>query len=64
MFQLAAELGWDLVVSLKQNLPELYQSAVRLFARRPADCQLTERVDGKSYQCQIWDTEGLPFSAD
>ena len=64
VFKLAAEAGWDLVVSLKQNLPELYQSAVRLFARRPADCQLTERVGGKSYQCQIWDTEGLPFSAD
>jgi hypothetical protein len=64
VFQLAAELGWDLVVSLKQNLPELYQSAVRLFARRPADCQLTDRRGGKNYQIQIWDTEGLPFSAD
>lgn len=64
VFQLAAEFGWDLVVSLKQNLPELYQSAVRLFAQRPADCHLTERRGGKSYQCQIWDTEGLPFSID
>jgi Fe-S-cluster formation regulator IscX/YfhJ len=64
VFQLAAELGWDLVVSLKQNLPELYQSAVRLFARRPADCSLTEQRSGKSYQVQLWDTEGLPFSAD
>jgi hypothetical protein len=64
VFKLAAEMGWDLVVSLKQNLPELYQSAVRLFARRPADCALTERRGGKSYEVQLWDTEGLPFSID
>ena len=64
VFQLAAEIGWDLVVSLKQNHRELYQSAVRLFARRPADVSLTEQRDGKTYQIQIWDTSGLPFSAD
>lgn len=63
VFKLAAELGWDLVVSLKQNHRELYQSAVRLFAQRSADCQLTEQRGGKNYQIQIWDTEGLPFSA-
>jgi Transposase DDE domain len=64
VFQLAAELGWDLVVSLKQNHRELYQSAIRLFARRPADCNLTERRSGKNYEVQLWDTDGLPFSAD
>jgi hypothetical protein len=64
VFQLASESGWDLVVSLKQNLPELYQSAVRLFARRPADCHLTERRGGKSYEVQLWDTQGMPFSVD
>jgi hypothetical protein len=64
VFKLAAEMGWDLVVSLKQNLPELYRSAVRLFARRSADCRLTERAGGKSYEVQLWDTEGLPFSVD
>ena len=62
VFQLATEMGWDLVVSLKQNLPGLYQSAIRLFARRPADCQMSERCGGKSYKIQIWETEGLPFS--
>jgi hypothetical protein len=64
VFKLAAEFGWDLVVSLKQNHRELYQSAVRLFERRPADCTLTERRGGKSYEVQLWDTDGLPFSAD
>jgi hypothetical protein len=53
VFQLAAELGWDLVVSLKQNHRELYQSAIRLFARRPAACNLTERRSGKNYEVQL-----------
>jgi hypothetical protein len=64
VFKLAAEVGWDLVVSLKQNHRELYQSAVRLFAHRPADCTLTERRGGKSYEVQLWDSDGLPFSID
>lgn len=63
VFKLAAEFGWDLVVSLKQNHRELYQSAVRLFAHRPADCALTEQRGGVRYQVQLWDTDGLPFSA-
>lgn len=64
VFKLAAEMGWDLVVSLKGNLPDLHQSATRLFARRPANCQMTEKCGGKHYQIQLWDTEGLPFSGD
>jgi hypothetical protein len=64
VFGLAEQMGWDLVVSLKQNQRELYQSAVRLFARRPADCRLSEQCEGKTYQIQLWDTEGLPFSGE
>jgi Transposase DDE domain len=64
VFQLAAKTGWDLVVSLKQNQRELYQSAVRLFAHRPADVDSHQRRNGKTYHFQIWDTSGLPFSAD
>ena len=37
-------MGWDLVVSLKQNLPDLYQSAIRLFARRPAMTAGSQRI--------------------
>lgn len=64
VLQLAAASGWDLVISLKQNQRDLYQSAIRLFARRPADFTGTEQQDGKTYQFQLWDTSGLPFSAD
>jgi len=64
VLKLAERSGWDLVISLKQNQRDLYQSAIRLFARRPADDRGTEQQDGKNYQFQLWDTEGLPFSTD
>jgi Transposase DDE domain len=64
VLELAKEIGWDLVISLKQNLRDLYQSAVRLFARRPPDASFTESQDHKTYRVQLWDTEGLPFSVN
>ena len=63
ILQCAEEHNWDLVISLKRNRPELYASAVRLFAHRPPDVEFTESIPGKTYQGQIWDTPGLPFSA-
>ena len=64
VLKLIQETGWDAVISLKQNSRELYQSAVRLFAHRPPDSVFTEKRDHKTYQVQLWDTEGLPFTAD
>ena len=52
------------MISLKQNSRDLYQSAVRLFARRPPDRAFTEQREHKRYQVQLWDTAGLPFSID
>ncbi|HEX6504117.1 MAG TPA: hypothetical protein VF011_12755 [Terriglobales bacterium] len=63
VLQCAAEHGWELVISLKRNRPELYSSAVRMFARRPPDLEFTEARHGKIYQGQIWDTPGLPLAA-
>jgi len=63
VLQCAAEHGWDLVISLKRNRPELYASAIRLFAHRPPDLEVTESTGGKNYQAQIWDTPGLPLAA-
>jgi hypothetical protein len=64
VLQLAERTGWDLVISLKQNLPDLYQSAVRLFARRDPDSSFTDQHHGKTYDVQVWDTQGLSFSGD
>jgi Transposase DDE domain len=64
VLKLIREIGWDAVISLKQNSRDLYQSAVRLFAQREPDLTLTEKHDHKTYQVQLWDTEGLPFTID
>ena len=64
VLNLIHEIGWDAVISLKQNSRDLYQSAARLFAARPPDAQFTEQVDHKTYHVQVWDTEGLPFTLD
>ena len=58
--ELGHQIGWEAVISLKQNSRGLYQSAVRPFAARPPDSQFTEPIDYKTYRVQIWDTEGLP----
>jgi hypothetical protein len=62
VLDLMNEIGWDVVISLKQNQRDLYQSAIRLFARRAADASCTEQHAGKTYAAQLWDTDGLPFS--
>jgi hypothetical protein len=64
VLQLVHEIGWDVVISLKQNSRDLYQSAARLFASRPPDLAFTEQRDHKTYHVQLWDTEGLPFTID
>ena len=64
VLRLAGNIGWDLVISLKQNQRELYQSAVRLFASCPAKASGEEQCGGKTYEFQIWDAEGFAFSAD
>ena len=64
VLELVEQIGWDAVISLKQNSRDLYQSAARLFARRPPDATFTEKRDHKTYQVQLWDTEGLPFTID
>ena len=64
VLDLAQQIGWDLVISLKQNQPDLYKSAVRLFGQRSPDAAFTQQRDHKTYQVLLWDTEGLPFSSN
>ena len=64
VLQLIHQMGWHTVISLKQNSRDLYQSAVRLFSRRQPDSLFTEQHDHKTYQIQLWETEGLPFTID
>src|SRR5437879_1846418 len=64
VLKLAAPVGWDLVVSLKQQARALYQNAMGLFTHRPADQWCTIRQEGKQYAVSLWDTDGLPFTPD
>lgn len=64
LLKLAQRIGWDVVITLKRNAPELIDSAVRLFAHRSPDDTFTEKIDHKTYRVQVWDTEGLPFTVD
>jgi len=62
--QLAQQIGWDVVITFKQERRDLYQSAMGLFQARPADLPFEQRQDGRLYQVQLWQTEGVPFSQD
>lgn len=62
--QLAQQMGWDVVITFKQERRDLYQNAMGLFQARPADRQFEQRLDGRLHQVQLWETEGIPFSQD
>jgi hypothetical protein len=64
VFKLAAQIGWDLVVTLKQENRDLYQSAMRLFQSRPPNLCFQQSHSGHGTEVQLWDTDGLPFTQD
>ena len=64
VLQLAEQIGWDLVITLKQENRDLYQSAMRLFQSRPPNLCFHEQHNGHSTEVHLWDTEGLPFTQD
>ena len=64
VLQLAARIGWEAVIALKQERRDLYRNAMGMFRQRPADCRFTEKRHGGSCEVQIGDTSGLPFSKD
>lgn len=61
---LAEELGWDLVIVLKQGARDLYQDAQGLFNQRPPDLSFDELGPDRQLQVRLWDEEGLPFTQD
>lgn len=64
LLRLAAQIGWEVVITLKQEARQLYQSAMGLFQSRSANHCFSEQQEGKTYQVRLWDTEGLPFGED
>jgi hypothetical protein len=64
VLRLADQVGWDLVITLKQEARDLYQNASHLFASRPPNLHLSQSEDGSGTEADLWDTEGLPFTQD
>jgi hypothetical protein len=64
VLRLAQQIGWDVVISLKQEKRDLYQDALGLFQARRPDQTFTESQPGKTYAVRLWDESGLPFTQD
>jgi hypothetical protein len=63
VLDLAQQIGWDVVISLKQNQPDLYKSGhPPIWSTLPRYCSY--RTAGQQNQVLLWDTEGLPFSGE
>jgi hypothetical protein len=57
-------VGWDLVITLKQENRELYQDALGLFSNRPADECFTVEKAGLKREVQLWSEAHLPSTQD
>lgn len=64
VLRLAKQIGWDLVITLKQEGRELYQNAMALFQARPPDRTFADQESGGKRHVKLWQTDGLPFTAD
>jgi hypothetical protein len=58
------EIDWDVVITLKQEKRDLYQSAMNLFQMRGPDHRFCEQVAGTRTEVELWHTDGLPFTQD
>ena len=64
VLKLAQEMGWDLVVTLKQENRDVYQDALGLFANRAADERFTVENPGQKREVELWSEVNLPFTQD
>jgi hypothetical protein len=64
LLRLAKQIGWEVVISLKQENRDLYQDALGLFQSRGQDQTFTDQQPGKTYVVCLWQEFGLPFSQD
>ncbi len=64
VLELAQEMKWDVVITLKQEKRDLYQDALGLFQARGPDQTFTECQQGKTYAIRLWEESGLPFTQD
>ena len=64
VLRLAKQIGWDVVITLKQEARDLYQDAMGLFQARPPDRTFVDQANRATRQVRLWQADGLPFSGD
>ena len=64
VLKLAQDVGWDLVITLKQENRDLYRDALGLFSNREADERFTEVKPGEKREVELWSEAHLPFTQD
>jgi hypothetical protein len=57
-------LGWDAVITFRQERRDLYQDALGLFQARPADLVFEHQQEGVRRRVQLWHAADLPFTED
>jgi hypothetical protein len=62
VLNLAQDVGWGLVITLKQENRDLYQDAFGLFSTREADDRFTEQNAGQRREVRLWSEAHLPFT--
>jgi hypothetical protein len=64
LLRLTEAVGWDVVISLKQQRRDLYQDAMGLFQTRDADLEFEQKEPDCHRQVRLWHAPDLPFSED
>lgn len=64
VLRLTQQLGWDVVIALKQERRDLYQNAMGLFQARCADREFERQEENSHRRVQLWHAADLPFTQD
>jgi hypothetical protein len=64
LLRLTQDVGWDVVISLKQEARDLYQDAMGLFQGRDPDLQFEPEEQHCHRQVRLWHAADLPFTED
>lgn len=64
VLNLAQQVGWGLVITLKQENRDLYRDAFGLFSTREADDRFTEQGPSQRREVALWSQAHLPFTKE
>lgn len=64
VLRLLDQVGWEAVITFKQERRDLYQDALGLFQTRPPDLVFAHQQEGTRRHVQLWHAADLPFTRD